>query len=221
VCTLDTCNTKTGECVFTDNSHALTCSQTNKCFTYKCDPIKGVVSTPLTCTSTDKCLNAFCDSARGCVFTNVTCSSPLPCGTSYKCNSATGQCETIQPVCNDNNACTNDRFQAGIGCVFAPKCVSADLCTVASCSTAGACSFKPKNCDDGNPCTVDSCDFATGKCTNTPKICSCPAGNAASCNPTTGFCEYRPRCTKNSDCAGTNPCCDPVRGCLNITPTRV
>ena len=41
------------------------------------------------------------------------------------------------------------------------------------------------SCNDGNPCTIDSCDSVTGLCSNTPK--SCPEGNI--CNKNTGQCE--------------------------------
>ena len=41
------------------------------------------------------------------------------------------------------------------------------------------------SCNDNNPCTVDSCNSATGLCSNTQK--SCPEGNT--CNEKTGQCE--------------------------------
>lgn len=31
--------------------------------------------------------------------------------------------------------------------------------------------FKPRNCDDGDPCTIDDCDQETGDCTHTPIDC--------------------------------------------------
>ncbi len=52
------------------------------------------------------------------------------------------------------------------GCVKKDKCVNV-------------------NCNDNNPCTIDSCVSGTGLCSNTPK--SCTEGNM--CNKNTGQCE--------------------------------
>jgi hypothetical protein len=82
------------------------------------------------------------------------------------------------------------------------------------------------SCDDGNPCTEDSCDpirpiigplgdptvFRLGACVNTPKDCSdenpCTEDR---CNPTTGACVY-----VEKSCADKNPCtidsCDLATG---------
>lgn len=53
-------------------------------------------------------------------------------------------------------------------------------------STELQCS-QPSECDDGNPCTIDSCN--NGVCVNTPEIC--PPGQA--CNPSNGQCETAPQ----------------------------
>ena len=41
------------------------------------------------------------------------------------------------------------------------------------------------NCNDNNPCTVDSCNLGTGLCSNTPKSCT----EGSICNKNTGQCE--------------------------------
>src|SRR2546425_11935512 len=49
---------------------------------------------------------------------------------------------------------------------------------------AGGCVHTPRNCDDGDPCTDDSCDPITGDCVHAPH--NCDDGNACtadSCNP--------------------------------------
>lgn len=53
-------------------------------------------------------------------------------------------------------------------------------------STETQCS-SPSECDDGNPCTIDSCN--AGVCVNTPV--TCPPGQA--CNPSNGQCETAPQ----------------------------
>src|SRR5437879_4118214 len=50
-------------------------------------------------------------------------------------------------------------------------------------------------CDDGNPCTMDSCSTLDNTCTNTAKDCSAVKDNcnSASCDMTTGDCVGVPR----------------------------
>jgi hypothetical protein len=43
------------------------------------------------------------------------------------------------------------------------RCDDGDPCTVDSCRGLGVCVFEPVHCDDGNACTVDYCD-ASGTC---------------------------------------------------------
>jgi hypothetical protein len=49
-------------------------------------------------------------------------------------------------------------------------CDDGDPCTVDSCRGLGVCVFEPMRCDDGNECTVDRCD-ATGVCRHTDGAC--------------------------------------------------
>ena len=51
------------------------------------------------------------------------------------------------------------------------------------------------NCDDGNPCTTDTCDCPSGTCTNTPNTNSCNDGNA---------CTQTDTC-QGGTCVGSNP----------------
>ena len=78
-------------------------------------------------------------------------------------------------------------------CAYIPvNCDDGDACTIDSCDpTTGDCVNEPKDCDDGDPCTIDSCDPATGNCLNEPK--DCDDSNPCTldfCNPQTGQCEH-------------------------------
>jgi Divergent InlB B-repeat domain len=58
----------------------------------------------------------------------------------------------------------------------------------------GTCTYGPSPpggaCDDGNPCTeVDTCD-GSGACSGTLIDCKPPACQSATCNPSTGVCEF-------------------------------
>jgi len=65
------------------------------------------------------------------------------------------------------------------GCPVNPSlCDDGDACTVDSCDADGACHHTPVSCDDGDACTVDSC--RNGSCANEPRDCTvgdrCMAG---------------------------------------------
>jgi hypothetical protein len=72
----------------------------------------------------------------------------------------------------------------------------------------------PKNCDDGNPCTGESCDAEKG-CLATPLEGECDDGNACT---TEDHCDQGICGGKALTCDDSNPCtddsCDQLSGCL-------
>lgn len=77
-------------------------------------------------------------------------------------------CDDSDPCTTDvciSGACVHDPAPAGTACGGDPN-----LCvTAASCDGAGSClAGEPLVTDDGNPCTTDACDPATGIVTHTP-----------------------------------------------------
>src|SRR5262249_34948727 len=65
---------------------------------------------------------------------------------------------------------------------------STGACSPSGCfSTCAQITITVIGCDDGNPCTIDTCD-ATGHCVNTPK--NCDDGNAC----TTDTCDANGNC---------------------------
>ena len=81
------------------------------------------------------------------------------------------------------------------------------------------CKGTAKNCDDGNPCTTDSCDATTGQCTHTNVAdgSTCDDGNACTENDTcqAGVCKGTAKnCDDGNVC--TTDSCDPATGkCVN------
>jgi hypothetical protein len=66
-----------------------------------------------------------------------------------------------------------------------------NVCTPVDTCQGGVCVGTPLSCDDGNPCTVDSCTPGVG-CANTP-------GNAgATCRGSAGVCDLAETCTGTS-----------------------
>jgi cysteine-rich repeat protein len=130
-----------------------------------------------------------------------------------------GQCAAgPEALCADNNPCTVDVCNPKEGCVYAPvaaACNDGDVCTTGDQCVEGDClGGDPLDCDDGNLCTDDSCNKATG-CVHKPNKLPCDDGNA---------------CTAGDACSGgqclsvgMTPCddgnlcttdgCDPVLGC--------
>ncbi len=106
----------------------------------------------------------------------------------------------------------NDPANCG-GCLV--SCDDGDPCTTDTC-VAGQCVHTPIVCDDGNPCTDDTC--VGGECVFTPvKGRSCDDGNACTENDacdTTGACVGTPvSCDDGNAC--TTDACDPATGCVH------
>jgi MYXO-CTERM domain-containing protein len=145
------------------------------------------------CTTNDRC-----DGTTGlCNGTAVTCAAPTnPCLDPGTCNTGTGKCDYNA----NTKACT----------LTADKC-HAGLCAGGSCTTGAAVS-----CDDGNACTVDSCDAATG-CQHAAKCVPTNKCFTASCDATSGSCTQTALPIDDA-----NPCttdaCDPTVG---VTHTAI
>jgi cysteine-rich repeat protein len=88
-------------------------------------------------------------------------------------NAATGSC-TAADTCDGAGTCDSNDVEDGTAC-------GGDACKGAGSCSAGVCSGgTPADCDDGNPCTQDSCDAGTGECisSNAPATGCRSAGNS-------------------------------------------
>jgi hypothetical protein len=100
------------------------------------------------------------------------------------------------------------------------SCDDQDACTtdvVAGCYTSRTCQYLKKDCDDKSACTVDSCDKATGKCSNTPISCD----DGIDC--TKDSCDARKGCVHTiENCCDDDACtidvCDTNQGGCVHTP---
>jgi len=218
-CTVDSCDPAMGTC----RHDPLNCDDGNPCTIDSCriqDAFSGsCVHAPLpagsSCDDGNGCsLNDACDTAGQCHGTalqvGASCDDRNACTIDDVCGD-TGQCagRTLDPgtVCDDGNPCSEGdtcmTSPAGaIACQGSPKnCADGDLCTQDVCDPAtGQCSHPPVNCDDGNACTIDACDPATGTCTRTSATGACSDGNP---------------CTINDSCSGGNCLPGGPRDCGN------
>jgi hypothetical protein len=157
--------------------------------------------------------------------------------------------ETL-PICDDENPCTKDAYD-GKDCVFAPlNCDDGNDSTEDSCID-GTCinkpidgadttiafsenngtnllasqslmaAHRPPNCDDGDPCTVDS--YNGKECEHKPKVCDDGDPNTNDycyngvCYNTTKNCDDGNPCTVDSfngvSCVNTSMNCDDHNAC--------
>lgn len=103
---------------------------------------------------------------------DTICGNGDPCSGDERCNSI-GQCITNPPLaCDDGNICTVDACEVGVGCTTTPtneglSCDDLNGCTLAETCQAGVCTnASPKDCRDGDPCTLDECVAPSGTCTH-------------------------------------------------------
>jgi MYXO-CTERM domain-containing protein len=203
-CTTDSC-TASGGCSFTPVSTGTSCSDGNMCNGLEACNSAGecVRGTAGSCDDRDPCTVDTCDASGGCVNTRATagtsCTDGNPCNGAETCN-ATGACVAgTAPTCNDGNPCTTDSCSPTMGCVTTnvsagTSCSDSNRCNgLETCNSTGMCvGGMALTCDDGNPCTVDRCDSATG-CATTPAAVGTTCSDGDLCNgaetcDTTGRC---------------------------------
>lgn len=150
------------------------------------------------------------------------------------CNGLDDDCDgevDFEGICDDGNPCTEDHCEPESGCVHAPlpdgqECIDGDPCTWKDKCAGGQCVGESFDCFDGNECTQDLCDPATGECDFPPNT----EANGQECGlenqcMTGGICV-------DGTCMGSIelPCidgigctlddCNPLTGCL-YTPDHV
>jgi len=156
-------------------------------------------STDADCNKTagaDKCVTHTCEEGL-CQTSTKSCNDNSEC-TDDKCNPATGNCDFINAaegkVCDVPAECKVGACSKGACKVTGndkdgAPCSDGDDCTVKDTCLAGTCKAgPPEDCDDGDLCTLDSCDPSNG-CENNPV-------------PGTPPCDDGEPCTKDDKCDG-------------------
>ncbi len=109
------------------------------------------------------------------------CQFDFDCGLPSECSQFMcdlGQCINLVPdgsPCGPGDAC-NDEVCLNLACVQLPiqdgtQCGTIDACERNVCE-AGLCSQSSTACDDGDVCTIDSCDPASGCQTEPDPVCA-------------------------------------------------
>ncbi|MBK8913180.1 MAG: hypothetical protein IPM64_01030 [Phycisphaerales bacterium] len=223
-CTDDICD-GAGGCIHPPHPFGMPCGPGGLCFDEICDGAGNciVVFRPFgaPCGPGGLCFDEICDGLGNCIV--VPKAAGTPCGPGTQCTldicDGLGNCIVVNrpdgTPCNDGNLCTvGDRCIGGV-CVGGPPvvCDDGNPCTTDTCNPAtGLCVFTPvpdgTPCNDGNACTgPDRC--IGGNCTGAPIVCD--DGNPCtddSCNPATG-CVFVYAC---------QACCLPGGGCADVRP---
>jgi hypothetical protein len=174
-CTIgDACDTQ-GACA---PGTALDCSLLDtECAMGACDETGVCVAIPdpaKSCDDQDACTLDTCEESCGCTHETIDCSDGIAC-TLDSCDPASG-CEN----CPSDELCDDGAF-----------CNGAETCNA---ETGCAVGVVP-NCDDGNPCTIDTCSDQAASCLHDGAAglgthCEAvgPCGSVGLCNAL-GFCE--------------------------------
>ncbi len=214
-CTNDSCEPAFG-CLNVANTNP--CNDNNACTENDVCTDKACRGTAITCDDHNTCTRDSCNENIGCVFQAdmaLLCTDDNACTTNDHCTKAAGEtwphCEGYARVCDDLNACTLDACDPLSGCVYTPyvpevnPCAAGgDACTEHATCVDGACVGLPKDCDDLDACTIDSCEVALGGCQHVPNLGACDDGNP---------CTQGESCGANgckggipTDCDDRNPC---------------
>lgn len=223
-CTDDLCDPQLG-CLHLNNNAPCddgdACTIGDGCYKGVCMP-----GLPIDCSDDNPCTVEYCDPIEGCVYSpyDGICDDGDKCTVGDRC--IAGACYPGPMIsCDDNNPCTADWCNPLTGCEHAPQdgpcddndpCTGPDHCWEGRCETLGV-----TNCDDGNPCTKDSCKPPTG-CIHEPlNGGTCDDGNDCTTGDTcvNGICQGTgPECNDNNPC--TDDICTPESGCKHVPNTR-
>ena len=219
-CTDNIC-TETGGCEYPSNSDPCDdqnpCTLADTCADGKCDGTK----VPCDCQQDEDCGEL--EDADLCNGTLVCDTQVLP----YKCVVDPGTVVTCPQPEGEDAFCRQPHCAPGTGeCSFVPHhegflCDNADACTFNTACAEGVCAGGSQvNCNDGNPCTDDSCDSEAG-CAHVNNDAACNDGDICTtldaCSE--GECNGGPvlDCDDGDVCNGLESC-DPDTGCKSGVP---
>ena len=228
LCQRNTCEPSTGKCQPAAVNNGKTCDDANPCTLGDvCAAAACSSGQPKPCGDADPCAAQACNPKSG------QC-EPTPLQDGDKCDDGNGctvgetcqgkVCSGPAKSCDDANACTLDSCAKATGqCSHAAvgdglTCdADGDGCTPLDACDAGVCKAgSPLVCDDGNPCTDDSCDAAAGKCAQKANTKACSDSDACTTGDVCGggqctkgkatVCDDKNQCTTDS-CNSTTGAC--------------
>ena len=176
-----------------------------------------------TCDDGDACTVDLCYGDKGCGYAlapnGQPCEDGAACTLGDLCKN--GQCTPGTATCDDGNLCTDDTCDGAAGCKHLDNdrpCDDGNACTYSDRCYKGSCLDGPPNeCNDGNPCTDDACDAATG-CKHVANTATCNDNNACTGGDWCSDMQCKPGakvvCDDGDPC--TNETCDSLKGCKSV-----
>jgi N-acetylneuraminic acid mutarotase len=173
----------------------------------------------------------FCTINEACYFGSCYQGSPRDCGRDNNdcngreyCDWSKAACTTLDVLgCDDGNICTTDGCDAPASCTHVDNndpCDDGNACTVGdTCGDSLCLPGVARDCDDYNPCTVDTCDPGSG-CVHVDEPLYAPCDNGNACDGV-DYCDGLGTCVSpySIQCPDDNACtedfCDPAIGCVN------
>ncbi|MBI5506252.1 MAG: hypothetical protein HY899_15760 [Deltaproteobacteria bacterium] len=166
-CTIDTCNTQSGNCV-----HVVACSDGVACTADSCQGTSCVhTPNPAACSDGTFCNGTeVCDPQTGCGAGPIPdCDDAVGC-TVDSCSNAQAAClhAPDAAACDDGVFCNGEELCSTVaGCVAgaARDCSDALACSIDTCNEdAAACQHAGDDaaCEDGDECTTNSCSLTEG-----------------------------------------------------------
>ncbi len=183
------------------------CSDGNPCTTDSCDDVADE------CTHTAGADGMACDDGRYCSL-GSTCSAGV-CGAGTQRTCSDGNPCTADACDEDSDTCLNTNLADGTVCDDNAYCTTGDVCTAGLC--AGA---VPRDCADGNACTMDTCNETIDACENPPMVDGTPCDDGQYCTMSDTCAAGTCVGTGARDCSDSDQCtsdaCDDVAdACVN------
>jgi hypothetical protein len=221
-CTTDSCDAASG-CGHSPNEAS--CDDGNPCtLGDHCSGGMCLFDSLKVCNDDNLCTDDSCGDDGECLFAlnSVPCDDSNLCTTEDHCQ--LGECLGSGVLhCNDGNECTDDTCVPESGCQYTANsapCDDNNVCTLNDQCAKGWCGAgSVVDCDDGSPCTADSCDpvlgcqytaFDDGPCNNGDP---CTVGDMC----VSGICFPG---NQELDCNDDNVCtddhCEPWVGCQHL-----
>ena len=208
-CTVDACDPVTGVS-HEPVAEGTSCDDGDLCNgTSTCDAAGScVVGMPPVIDDANPCTVDACSPATGVTHAPVpagtSCTDDNACNGAESCNAGGACMPGTAPALDDQNPCTTDTCDPATGVAHTPvvagtSCADGNACNGAElCDSSGECSpGTPPPTDDGNPCTADACDPASG-------VSHTPVAAGTSCADS-NFCNGAEACDSGGTCASGSP----------------
>jgi len=224
VCRHAVCDPATGACGVVPRASGQACVPDSPCVVGATCQQGACEGSARDCDDQSPCTDDAChpltgECAHAPVQGTVYCEDPAPCNVGGQC--VGGLCLGSLRFCDDQNPCTTEACDKTSGlCVTTPlsdlPCNDTLACTQGDVCDDGVCRGVLLACDDGNPCTADACDEATGACAFTPTV-GAPCDDGTACTQGDA-CDAAGACTPASTtvCKSKGTCwheaCNPAPG---------